>query len=213
MRVIGRKTLAVAIALSLAGQLTADGPLLAVGCRDEFQKRIVGLRSGTVYWQAPVGVFLNGSTTCSGTAAAAEQQGVAPESSSSSSSTSSLPCLGSSPGVHCVIVCSGKGMGMANITLTTAATGAEELIVELRTGSLGSTHALTTLQLHLPSITTSSGSDKVARRQQEQGEPLSGWEFTSGFEEAEGRVVRALYNATAAAFTKQDTMVEPAVDG
>eukprot|EP01047_Picozoa_sp_COSAG01_P095349 COSAG01_NODE_26068_length_724_cov_1.470400_1_plen_111_part_00 len=104
-----------------------------------------------------------------------------------------------------MVVCSGKGMGVANITLTTVATEAEELIVELRTGSMGSTHALTALQLHLPSITT--GGDGVAARQQEPGQPISGWEFSSGFEEPEGRVVRALYNATVAAFAKKQDNV------
>jgi hypothetical protein len=73
----------VSIALS-DSQALAQEPSAT---RDEFRKRIVGLRTGTIYLQAPVGIYANKSTTCDASNAA---------------------CPGADPHVKCEIVCSGK---------------------------------------------------------------------------------------------------------
>ena len=128
--------------------------------RDEFRKRVVGLFTGVVYYEAPIGVFTNGSSTC-------PEQGVA--------------CPGqSATAIRCEIVCSGPGGGQSNITLTTM--HSEKLVVELRTGSQGSTHAVEVLRVILPNV--------------------AGWKFSSGLDDQQDGGVRALYNATVQAFAR-----------
>lgn len=160
---------------------------------DQFRKRVVGLHTGTVYYDSPVGLYSNGTATCGASAAG---------------------CPGRSPGVKCEIVCWGDGFGMSNITLTTAF--AESIAVELRTGSMGSTHALTSLKVLLPPLEVHnvtgesikmvrlhpSGPGSAAAWSETSFDPL-GWSFSSGLDDTgpDDTSVRALFNATYQAFT------------
>ena len=161
---------------------------------DQFRKRVVGLHTGTVYYDSPVGRYANGTATCGGSAAG---------------------CPGRSPGVTCEVVCWGEGFGLSNITLTTAFT--EPLAVELRTGSMGSTHALTSLKVLLPPLAAdgitdgkmdatqlgSSEPSDTAVSRETGDDPPAGWSFSSGLDDElpEDQSVRALFNATHQAFT------------
>ena len=138
-----------------------------VASLDEFRKRVRGASSGTVYYESPTGVFTNLSATCG----------------------ASGRCPGASPGVRCIAACAGAGMGVASLTFTTAER--EPVVVELSTGSAGSTHALTEIQVQLPTGTVGSGSDS--------------WRFSSGIDEEQDLSTaaahyRALYNASVKAF-------------
>ena len=163
------------LTIALSDSQALDGEPSAT--RDEFRKRIYGLTSGIVYYEASVGVFVNKSTTCG-----AEGK-----------------CPGAGEGIKCEIVCSGPGMGLSKVTLTTM--HREQLAVELRTGSLGSTHAQTAVRVLLPAVSDDPASS---------GE-LVGWTHSSGLAEGVGDgpylgffdlSVRALYNTTVEAFAR-----------
>ena len=103
-------------------------------------------------------------------------------------------CPGKDPKAECVVSCSGQGMGIAIVTLTTLRS--ERLVVELRTGPQGSTHAQTSLVLALPKMASADG----------EVQESNGWQFSSGLAEGNGNQtgpyvgyfesVRDLYNAT-----------------
>ena len=119
------------VKLSLSDSQALDArPDASLDC---FRKIVRGANSGTIFYDAPTGVFANKSATC-GEQSAREA------------------------------TCSGPGGGLTALTITTATS--ESIIVELSTGTSGSTHATVTLQLALPKI---AGMD---------------WRFSSGIDEA-----------------------------
>ena len=143
------------------------------------RKRVVGVSTGTVYYDSPSGHFANGTDPCSETEA---------------------PCIGSagmSDGASCRMKCArlgpGRftdGLGLINLTIVVAA--AELLAVELRTGDSGCGHCLTTIQLNLPpqSVPPTTG----------LGQDLAPWRFSSGLDDEQDLSLRALFNATVEVF-------------
>ena len=132
------------VKLSLSDSQALDArPDASLDC---FRKIVRGANSGTVYYKAPTGVFANKSATCG------EQ---------------SARCPGASSAARCEAACSGPGGGLTALTITTATSEPPEaLVVELSTGTSGSTHATVTLQLALPQIASMD------------------WRFSSGIDEA-----------------------------
>lgn len=85
---------------------------------------------------------------------------------------------------------SGSGMGLWNVTLTSAQN--ERLGIELRTGSAGSTHAQTILGVDLPGIWTFSSG--IAEGPADRAPWLGYYDLAA----------RALYNTTVAVFSGDD---------
>ena len=97
--------------------------------QSHFRKRVVGLTSGTVFYDAPVARYANGSATCG------------------EAETSCAGASGLDPGSTCTMNCSGEGMGLTTLTITVATD--EWLFVELVTGSMGCTHCLMQLDVEI----------------------------------------------------------------
>ena len=95
---------------------------------------------------------------------------------------------------------SNGGLGLTNLTIVAGVS--ERLVVELRTGDIGCTHCLTSLQLGLPSLSVpGTGSDEEEESEiASDGLVESDWEFSSGLDEDHDLSLRALYNATVEAF-------------
>ena len=157
------------------------------------RKRVVGVSTGTVYYDSPSGSFANGTDPCS---------------------EAEAPCIGStgmSDGASCRMKCArlgpGRftdGLGLINLTIVVAAV--ELLAVELRTGDSGCGHCLTTIQLNLPSRSVPSTAQFVVASNSvlwrpDQGQDLAPWRFSSGLDDEHDLSLRALFNATVEVFT------------
>ena len=135
-----------------------------------FRKKLF-TSSGKTLFDAPVGR----STTCT------------------KAETACVGARGLGPGDKCVMSCSGEGMGVTVLTVSLAAPAAsEQLSVELTTGSIGCTHCLMTLDLHLPSLRRVSPTNASSN---------DDWVFTAGLDEKRDLSIRALFNASVAAFS------------